>query len=148
VDRRLELKMTAGPMKICETLEVAARFCNQFKHWSNVNWWASNIIAAIQISLSAVVPFGLAALLYIPEEHRGLLNMIVLIVSLLAFGLQLVARHLSLAQRAARLRRAWIILEKALPYYRDRLIGEEQFLAEFDKALLFLQEEADTNYNA
>ena len=99
------------------------------KHWK-ITWYTHNALVVTSIITTLSVPFGLAGLLYNPDEtQRSALNKLLLTVSAVAAISQIVDHILGLRTRAERLRRWAETLKQGLSLFQDGKIEEPEFLA-------------------
>ena len=128
-----------SPNTMNHTLESAEAFRKRLKKWSSINWHLSNWLTTISVLCSAIVPFGLSALLYIPDDKKSNLNIILIVISGVAFALQFIVKQLSLEKRAISVREAFVLLEKSIPLYNDGVISQDELREAYEKSLSIWQ---------
>jgi hypothetical protein len=125
-----------GIVKLVEQSSKKARF------WYLVHWTLLQNARWIGLLCSVIVPFGLAALLYIKDEPVSrTLNIILIVLSALAFALQAVEHFLRLPERASLFRKIWTEGETGLARYRDKLIDLAELSTVLEKQKHLYNEE-------
>jgi hypothetical protein len=106
-------------------------------HWS-VQQWAS-VFANI---LTLVIPFGLAALLYITQVNvKNIINIILLGFSSASLILQVTINVLRIPERAQQLRKIHCKLELAICNAQDGRISSDEFASTIKEAVIELSNE-------
>ena len=116
--------------------DLARRRVTRYRHWGGLDWWAckSNRSLRSRLAAAVVVPFGLEALLYVPQDQQHKLNLGLLAVSALALVAQVVGFHLRLGQCARVMSAAEHSLENALTRYDAGLINFGQLAEALDRS--------------
>ena len=103
-------------------------------------WWIQNQVTADVLVgtgwvLNALVPFGLAVLLYVPEQSRLPLTAGLLGASAAALSLHSVANALRFRDKADNQRRVLVAIQKVLASYRAGALSPAELAAGFGEAL-------------
>ena len=114
-------------------LQLAQERVDNLRYFSTKQWKLHNWFVALSLIASSIVPFGLAALLYVPDQYRNHLNIFLLIVSAIALIVGLFNQLTRLAYRATRNRRLYVRLETGLAKFQDGFISFEEFYEVFEE---------------
>jgi hypothetical protein len=124
--------MNGGTAKVenelAHIVELAESKIKRFQTHSLWAWHSHNVLLTISLIATLIVPFGLAGLLYAAEPERLKFNKLLLVISAVAAGSQLVDYLLGFRARAERLRRWSESLRHGLAKFRDGAIGKDDFL--------------------
>jgi hypothetical protein len=113
-----------------EVFELAQRWVKSARFWYFMNWNILQHSTWLGLLCCIIVPFGLAALLYIDDKNTSrALNITLMIISALAFGLQAVVHFLRLPERTQILKQIWTEGEIVIAQFRDGLIQQEGLCA-------------------
>ncbi len=74
--------------------------------WGMLIWWVYILFKILGYVLGVAVPFGLAALVYLPQVHQGTINLILIGASFAALTIQAVLDALRFRDRAMVVRAA------------------------------------------
>ncbi len=122
---------------VTNQMDFLLRFCEShlesMRVWSVFDWWFFNILMAIALVCSILVPFGLAIMLYIPKDAHRKLNIALLIMSGVAFTLQILNTSLHFSDRAKLSRQTYADVLLAVSDYKDGHISREQFRRTIEK---------------
>ena len=112
-------------------LEAAnRRLCNLNKWWPRLYSW-NCLLTGTSVVLSGIAPFGLGLLLYIPQHHAKELNIILIVLTAIAFIAQVWNVTQKNKERALHLRLAASELESAIVSYQCGLIDPKAFALAF-----------------
>ena len=119
----------------------AERKMKSFYRWALICYFTHMTLIAISNVCSILVPFGLAALLFVPEENRDLLNITLLALSGTALILHVLDNVTRLADRNRRLRNAGQKLDAGLRRYKAEKLDVSRLLNLYDEATKLHAEE-------
>jgi hypothetical protein len=109
-----------------EVAKLAERAVKRARFWYFIHWTILQNSTWLGLLCSVIVPFGLAALLYITDKTTAnTLNITLIVISALAFGLQAIIHFLRLPERTQIFKEIWTEGEICVARYRDGLIEED-----------------------
>ena len=110
------------------------------KWWRRL-WWPYIYILFLSLTLSIIIPFGLAILLYVPPQYVKNMNIFLLIVSAISLIIQVVLSSLRFRERALRMRRNHGDLKIALTKYKAGEIDDRELLNQYERLVKSTAEE-------
>lgn len=108
-----------------ELVQIAEKKAAWYRMWGLIGWNAYTWLTAVSLIVSVAVPFGLAAILYLPKEATDSWNRGLLWLSAIAAACQVLTHGLRLKERAFRGRRLGAVLEGAVLKFRNGLLQKE-----------------------
>ena len=106
-------------------------------------WWIHGGLVLLSTIMALIVPFGLAALLYVETDmERRRLNIALLVISAGALVLQVIDSLLGLRYRARLMRTLHVRLEDGISRYQDGVMNSDEFLRLLSEvSIAFVEEE-------
>ena len=101
---------------------------DRLNSWCTLSWHSYLYILWVSTSLSVIVPFGIAMLLYVPDENKNTVNIIVLAISCLSLVLSIINHVMRFKERGSLLRTCYEDLNFSYAKYCDGIIPKDEFV--------------------
>lgn len=121
-------------LQVDSTVEVITAIRTRIKYYEQWRWilWTIHLwLVALSGIASVCVPFGLAALLYVPAESRDRITIITLILSCCSLVFYIIDHLWRLPDRSATLKRCAAILTTAFLRHQGGIVSLEELISVF-----------------
>ena len=104
------------------------------RKWWGIIWWTHMWFVAIGYVFALLVPFGLAALLYLPDQQRSIVNIMLIFFSAASLILPVVTVSMRFPERQRRLRMIDAELSADFARFKTGKGSHDELLDAYEKA--------------
>lgn len=113
------------------------------RRWSTIYWFLHNTCVGSALVSQLLIVFGLALMLYIPDQQRNSANVTLLLISFVGLALALLDVVLGFGRRSRLLTRTADTIELSLSLYGDGAISADEFSKNLSEIVTLRQQQHD-----